>query len=125
MRYLLAQLESYYYPCGYSSNVGMLYCFPGLARTLLNYGGIRQIVSIAKLMMTTKRNNFSLPYAMDMASTFSLYYLDCTTHTTQPIALVAYEIVFQSVLYMTNLAYLPWSSRHWVETETISNSNSL
>ena len=49
------------------------------------------MVSIAKLMMTTKRNNFSLPYATDMASTFYVYYLDCTTHTTQPVAHVVYE----------------------------------
>ena len=63
-----------------------------------------KIVSIAKLKMTTKRNNFSLPYATDMASTFSVYHLDCTTLTTQPVAHVVYEIVFQSVLYMTNLA---------------------
>ena len=73
-------------------------------------------------MMRTKRNIFFLPYATDMASTFSMYHQDCTTHTTQPVAQVAYEIVFQSVLYMKNLAYSPWSSRHWVETETISNS---
>ena len=79
-----------------------------------------KIVSIAKLMMTTKRTNFSLTYATDMASTFSVYHLDCTTHMTQPVAHVVYEIVFQSVLYMTNLAYSPWSSRHWVETETIN-----
>ena len=56
-------------------------------------------------MMTTKRNIFSLPYATDMASTFSLYHHGCTTHTTKPVAHVAYEIVFQSVFCMTNLAF--------------------
>lgn len=48
-------------------------------------------------MMTTKRNIFSLPYATDMASTSSMYHRHCTTHTTKPVAHVAYEIVFQSV----------------------------
>ena len=83
------------------------------------------MVSIAKLMLTRKRNTFSLPYATDMASTFSMYHPDCTTHTTKPVAHVAPKIVFQNFLYMKNLAYSPWSSRHWVETETISNSNGL
>ena len=83
------------------------------------------MVSIAKLMLTRKRNTFSLPYATDMASTFSMYHLDCTTHTTKLIAHVAPKIVFQNVLYMKNLADSPWSSRHWVEIETISNSNDL
>ena len=84
-----------------------------------------KIVSIAKLMMTTERNNFSLPYATDMASTFFVYHLDCTTHTTKPVAHVAPKTVFQNVLYMINLAYSPWSSRHWVEIESISNSIGL
>ena len=76
-------------------------------------------------MMTTKKNNFSLPYAINMASTFSMYHLDCTTHTTKPVLHVASKIAFQNVFYMKNLAYSPWSSRHWIETETISNSNNL
>ena len=67
-----------------------------------------KIVPIAKLMMTTKRNNFSLPYATDKASTLSVYHLDYTTHMTQRVAHVVYEIVFQSVLYMKNLAYSLW-----------------
>ena len=83
------------------------------------------MVSIVKLMMARKRNTFSLPYATDMENIFSMYHLDCTTHTTKPVAHVAPKIVFQNVLYMKNLAYSPWSSRHWVETETINNSNSL
>ena len=37
---------------------------------------------------------------MDMASTFSMYHLDCITHTTKPVAHVAPKIVFQNVLYM-------------------------
>ena len=37
-------------------------------------------------MMTTKKNNFSLSYATDMASTFSMYHLDCTTHSTKLVA---------------------------------------
>ena len=35
-----------------------------------------------------------------MASTFSMYHPDCTTHTTKPVAHVAPKIVFQNVLYM-------------------------
>ena len=44
MRWGICWLNSshIYYPCGYPSNIGMLYCFPGLTRTLLNYRGIHQ-----------------------------------------------------------------------------------
>ena len=57
-------------------------------------------------MMTTKRNNFSLPYATDMARTLSVYHLDCTTHTTQPVAHVVYEIVFPECLVHDKLGIL-------------------
>mgnify|MGYP006961249500 CR=1 FL=1 len=44
MRWGICWLNSshIYYPCGYSSNVGMLHCFPSLTRTLLSYRDIRQ-----------------------------------------------------------------------------------
>ena len=79
-----------------------------------------KIVFIEKLMLTRKRNTFSLPYATDMASTFSMYHPDCTTHTTKPVAHVAPKIVFQNVLYMKNLAYSPWSSRHWLKPKLLA-----
>ena len=97
----------------------------GSTRILLNYGDTHQNSFHRETCDDNKEEYLLLPFVMDMVSTFSTYHQDCTTHTTKPVAHVAYKIVFQNVLYMTNLAYLPWSSRHRVETETISNSVGL
>ena len=95
---------------------------PGSTRIPLNYRDICQNSFYIETHDEDKEKYILFTICNRYKSTFSVYHQNCTTHTSKPVAHVAYKIVFQNVIYMTNLAHSPWSFWNWLEMKTISNS---
>ena len=60
----------------------MLHCFPSLTCTLLSYRDIRQNGFHSETYADKQEKYIFFTICNGMASTFSMYHLDCTTHTT-------------------------------------------